>query len=185
MCSWCTFVNSTKIDSLLTVELTTIVCLILCCCFVMVHFDWQIFLTHWGRDQMDAISQTTLSNAFSWMNENVRILINISLKFVPKGLINNNPALVQKMAWRRPGDKPLSEPMMVSSLTHICVTRPQWVKHQCSIAFMCHTSLGCTISPVAPVGSLDHCCHADQHWRHHSLSRNHQNTKIKRITQSS
>ena len=31
------------------------------------------------------------------------------------------------MAWRRPGDKPLSEPMMVSSLTHICVTRPQWV----------------------------------------------------------
>ena len=32
------------------------------------------------------------------------------------------------MAWRRPGDKPLSEPVMVSLLTHICVTRPQWVK---------------------------------------------------------
>ena len=31
------------------------------------------------------------------------------------------------MAWRRPGDKPLSEPMLVRSLTHICVTRPQWV----------------------------------------------------------
>ena len=31
------------------------------------------------------------------------------------------------MAWRRPGDKPLSEPMMVCLLTHICVTRPQWV----------------------------------------------------------
>ena len=31
------------------------------------------------------------------------------------------------MAWRRPGAKPLSEPMMVSLLTHICVTRPQWV----------------------------------------------------------
>ena len=31
------------------------------------------------------------------------------------------------MAWRRPGDKPLSEPMMVSLLTHICITRPQWV----------------------------------------------------------
>ena len=30
-----------------------------------------------------------------------------------------------------PGDKPLSEPMMVSLLMHICVTRPQWVK-QCS-----------------------------------------------------
>ena len=32
------------------------------------------------------------------------------------------------MAWRRTGDKPLCEPMMVSLLTHICVTRPQWVK---------------------------------------------------------
>ena len=31
------------------------------------------------------------------------------------------------MAWRRPGDKPLSEPMMVSLLTPMCVTRPQWV----------------------------------------------------------
>ena len=31
------------------------------------------------------------------------------------------------MAWRRPGDKPLSEPMLVSLLTHICFTRPQWV----------------------------------------------------------
>ena len=60
-------------------------------------------------------------------NENVRILIEISLKFVPEGPINNIPALVQIMAWRRPGDKPLSEPMMVCLLTHICVTRPQWV----------------------------------------------------------
>ena len=61
------------------------------------------------------------------MNQNVRNSIKISLKFVPKGLINNIPALVQIMAWRRPGDKPLSEPMMVSLLTHICVTRSQWV----------------------------------------------------------
>ena len=37
------------------------------------------------------------------------------------------------MAWRRPGDKPLSEPMMVSLLTHICVTRPQWVKYLSSL----------------------------------------------------
>ena len=62
-----------------------------------------------------------------FLNENVRILIKISLKFVPKDPINNIPTLVQVMAWRRPGDKPLSEPMMVSLLTHICVTRPQWV----------------------------------------------------------
>ena len=66
---------------------------------------------------------------FKWifLNENVWISITISLKFVPNVPINNIPALVQKiMAWRRPGDKPLSEPMMVSLPTHKCVTRPQW-----------------------------------------------------------
>ena len=63
-----------------------------------------------------------------FMNENVKISINISLKFVPKSLINNIPALVRIMAWHRPGDKPLSEPMMGNLLMHICVTRPQWVK---------------------------------------------------------
>ena len=63
-----------------------------------------------------------------FLKENVWIPTKISLKFVPEGPINNIPSLVQIMAWRRPGDKPLSEPMMVSSLMHICVTRPQWVK---------------------------------------------------------
>ena len=55
------------------------------------------------------------------------ILIKFSLKYVCKGPIDNNPALVQIMAWRRSGDKPLSEPMMISLSTHICITRPQWV----------------------------------------------------------
>ena len=64
----------------------------------------------------------------NYLNENVWISIDISLKFVPKVPINNILALVQIMAWRRPGDKPLSEPMMVNLPTHICVTRPQWVK---------------------------------------------------------
>ena len=62
-----------------------------------------------------------------FLNENASIAIKISLKCVPKGPINNIPALVQIMAWCRPGDKPLSEPMMVSLPTHMCVTRPQWV----------------------------------------------------------
>ena len=44
-----------------------------------------------------------------FFNENVRISIEISLKFVPKGPIDNIPGLVQIMAWRRSGDKPLSE----------------------------------------------------------------------------
>ena len=62
-----------------------------------------------------------------FLNENVRIAIKIWLNFFLKGPINNIPALVQIMAWRRTGDKPLSEPMMVSLPTHLCVTRPQWV----------------------------------------------------------
>ena len=66
-----------------------------------------------------------------FLNENIRISTKDSMKFVPKGLINNIPALVLIMAWRRPGDKPLSEPTLVRSLTHICVTRPQWVKWKC------------------------------------------------------
>ena len=36
----------------------------------------------------------------------------IALKFISQGPINNIPALVQIMAWRRSGDKPLSEPMV-------------------------------------------------------------------------
>ena len=62
-----------------------------------------------------------------FLNENVWAPIKISLKVVPKGLINNIPALVKIMAWRRPGGKPLSEPVVVNLMTHICVTRPQWV----------------------------------------------------------
>ena len=38
--------------------------------------------------------------------------INISLKFVHKGPVNNIPALVQLMAWHRIGDKPLPEAML-------------------------------------------------------------------------
>ena len=61
-------------------------------------------------------------------NVNVGISIKISMKFVHKGPINNIPALVQIMSWCRPGDKPLSEAMVVRLPTHICVTRPQWVE---------------------------------------------------------
>ena len=74
-------------------------------------------LTHWGRDKMDAISQTTYSSGFSWIK-----MFEFRLKFQWSLFLR-----VQIMAWRRPGDKPLSEPMMVSLTTHICVTRPQWV----------------------------------------------------------
>ena len=47
-----------------------------------------------------------------FLNENVSISIQISLKFVPKGPIENKSALVQVMAWRRTGNKSLPEAMM-------------------------------------------------------------------------
>ena len=83
-------------------------------------------LTHLSLEKMTDISQTALSNAFSWMK--MLILIKISMKFVPRDPIDNIPALVQIMAWHRTGNKPLSEPMMVRLLMHICVTQPQCVK---------------------------------------------------------
>ena len=67
---------------------------------------------------------------FTWifLNENVWITLKISLKFASEVWINNIPALVRITAWRLPGHKPLSEPMMINLLMHTCVTRPQWVK---------------------------------------------------------
>ena len=55
-----------------------------------------------------------LSDSFKciFLNENDRIPIRISLKFVPRSTINNKPALAQVMAWRQTGDKPLLEPML-------------------------------------------------------------------------
>ena len=52
---------------------------------------------------------------FQWIfsKENIWCSIKISLKFIPRGAINNNP--------------PLSEPMVVSLPVHICVTQPQCV----------------------------------------------------------
>ena len=57
-----------------------------------------------------------------FLNENDRILIPISLKFFPRCPIDNKPALIQVMASRWPGDKPLPELMLT----------------QCSDAYMGH-----------------------------------------------
>ena len=47
-----------------------------------------------------------------FLNENVRLSIQLSLKFLPKGPINNKSALVQVMACHLFGAKPLPEPML-------------------------------------------------------------------------
>ena len=61
------------------------------------------------------------------LNKNLWISFMISLKSVPEAPSNNIPTLVQIMVWCRPSDKPVSEPIVVILLTHICVTQPQWV----------------------------------------------------------
>ena len=63
------------------------------------------------RKKMATIFQMTFLNII-FFNENCCILMKISLKFVPPGSINNIPPLVQIMAWRWSGNKPLSEQMM-------------------------------------------------------------------------
>ena len=65
---------------------------------------------HWINVDLEAACFETETETIS---ENVWISLKIWLKFVPKVWNNNIPALVQIMAWLRPGDKPLSEPMMV------------------------------------------------------------------------
>ena len=68
-------------------------------------------LTHLPLDKMAAILADDISKCI-FLNENDRIPIQISLKFVSRSPIDIKPALVQIMAWRRIGDKPLSEPIL-------------------------------------------------------------------------
>ena len=75
---------------------------------------WQtvwVALSDLSLDKMAAILADDIFKCVS-VNEKYFILIEISLKFVPKGPINNNPALVLVVAWRRIGDKLLSEPIL-------------------------------------------------------------------------
>ena len=71
--------------------------------------------------QMAANFLMTFSNAF-FLNRNISISIKISLKFVPNGLITIfQQSLIKIMAWRRPGDTPLYEPMVINLRMHICI----------------------------------------------------------------
>ena len=83
-----------------------------------------------------------------FFNENCCILIKFSFKYVRKGPVDNNRALVQIMAWRQSGDKPLSEPMMISLPTHICVTRPQWVKPAVNFGLIVYLKTAVLLSGV-------------------------------------
>ena len=73
-------------------------------CSVLTHLSW------------DKMAANLADNIFKYIfiNEKFHILIRILLEFVPRGPIDNRPALVQVMAWRRTDDKPLPE----TTLTH-------------------------------------------------------------------
>ena len=95
---------------------------------------WRIyFAVTWGvintlrPGQMDAIFQTTFWSAFSWMK-----MFEFRLRFHWSLFLRVQ--LTTFDHWLR--YKPFSEPMMVSLLTHICVTRPQWVKSYLSRALL-------------------------------------------------
>ena len=112
---------------------------------------------------MTADSQTMFSNAFSWMK-----IIEFRLKFhwslVLEGPINNIPALVRIMAWRRPGDKPLSEPKMVIGIDHdtVCaVVGGTAIRHSTSCA-------GRRAAACGPAGRHNECC---AWWQYHPRQR--------------
>ena len=87
------------------------------------------FVLFWWYHQADSINTLRPrqngrhfpDNIFKciFLNEDEWILIKISLKFVPKGQINNKRALIQIMAWCQTGDKPLSEPHVGLVYWHI------------------------------------------------------------------
>ena len=90
------------------------------CMIVFAGFAWYIYpyprgLIHWHGVICRWFVLTILADDIFncvFLNENDRIPIQISLKYVPRSPNDNKPALVQVMAWRRSGDKPLAGPMM-------------------------------------------------------------------------
>ena len=77
------------------------------------NHPWYQILTHLPLDKMAAILRhDNFKCIFFNENDSIPIPIRISLTFLPKRPIDNKPALVQLMAGRRTGDKPLPELML-------------------------------------------------------------------------
>ena len=67
---------------------------------------WLI-LSHYDPDFAHDIFKCFYLNEYFWSSTN------IALNSIPNGQINNTPALVQMMSWRRPSGKPLSESLLL------------------------------------------------------------------------
>ena len=132
------------------------------------------------------------ADAIFWcifVNEKFYVLIKISVKFVPTCPIYNNTAFSHIIAWRRIGDKPLSE-LMLTRFTdaYICDTRGRWVKkplsnHQligslCCLAAKNYTCLVLTIATlfhqkcIIPLQYFVYRSHACEVTRHNTGSPN-------------
>ena len=121
-----------------------------------------------------------------FVNENVGVSIIISLNFVPEGLINNIPALVQKMAWRRPVKMntdhlwvtrmmrfisihlPLGR-LGCQSLTIAYIFMRQWIESASVQIMVCRLS-GATLLSKPMLGfvsfsSLPQCVKPNRSWR--------------------
>ena len=79
-------------------------------------------LTHWVRDKMVAIFADDIFKCISWMK-----MYTLRLKFHWSLFPRVQSTIFKHWFRERPGDKPLSKPMMAILLTNIFVTRPQWV----------------------------------------------------------
>ena len=109
--------NQHPLGNLYSININSYTCYTIC--FVNMPFN-TLRLRNNEQHFADNIFKHVFFKKNAWISKN-------TLKFVLNGPIDNIPALVQIMAWHRTGDKPLSEPMMVSLSTHISVTLPQLV----------------------------------------------------------
>ena len=86
-----------------------------------------VSLTHWGRDKMAAISQTTFSNAFSWMK-----MYEFRLRFHQSLLLRFELTIFQlRFRYWLGANQATSHYLnewWPSLQTHMCITQPQWVK---------------------------------------------------------
>ena len=88
-------------------------------CVSMLSASFTTHLTHWSRNEIFDIGQTTFWNAFSWMDTS-EFQTEFYFKCDGDGLAENEPALVQIIGWHRTRGKPLSEPMVIR-LSHVCL----------------------------------------------------------------
>ena len=98
---------------------------------------------------------------FRWI---VWITLMISLKFVPKVRIKNISAFVQIMVWPWLGDKPLSEPMLVSLLTPISNSTFSTLNGRATNTHNSHLQYSEVIMRFESIGNAEEILTPHSHW---------------------